>query len=77
MAGKKITQVKIYMQNKKKSINISLVTFIYLKKCHEKKSLRLNLLQSMSATLQLNGSLYCIILFSLYEPFSDTLHLVK
>lgn len=68
---------KIYMQNEKEHQLFPPVTFIYLNKCHEKESLRLNLPQSMSATLLLNGSLYCIILFSLYEPFSDTLHLVK
>lgn len=54
------------------------VTFIIcLNKCHEKKNLRLNLPQSVSATLQFNINLSCIILFSLYESFSDTLHLVK
>lgn len=78
VAKKKPWLLKFKDRMRRKNECFSLVTFIiYLNKCHREKKLGLNLPQSVSVTLQLNKSLYCIILFSLYEPFSDNLHLVR
>lgn len=67
---------RIHLQNEKVPTSSYIQVFI-LTNFNEKENSMLNHLQSMSTTLLVNGSLYCIILFPLCEPFPDTLHLVK